>query len=119
MAQWRMQPANRPSAPKMPSLANVVQVNVGLAAAGATWIEEREATYELHTKGSTPQYEGSDMNRAIILDDSSELTRHIVANAGAYVVQGCPMAAMKTPACATWGLEHAQRGYVVTARKRR
>jgi len=40
-------------------------------------------------KGSTPQYEGGDINRAIILDDSGELTRHILANAGDYVVQGC------------------------------
>lgn len=40
-------------------------------------------------KGKTPQYEDSDISRAITLDDSGELTRHILANAGDYVVQGC------------------------------
>jgi hypothetical protein len=40
-------------------------------------------------KGVTPQYEKGDINGAIALDASGELTRHILANAGDYVVQGC------------------------------
>jgi hypothetical protein len=40
-------------------------------------------------QGKTPQYEGGDINRAIALDESGDLTRHILANAGDYVVQGC------------------------------
>ena len=40
-------------------------------------------------KGVTPQYESDDINGAIALDTSGDLTRHILANAGDYVVQGC------------------------------
>jgi hypothetical protein len=40
-------------------------------------------------KGVTPQYESGDINGAIALDASGDLTRHILANAGDYVVQGC------------------------------
>jgi len=40
-------------------------------------------------KGRTPQYENGDINAAIALDPSGDLTRHILANAGDYVVQGC------------------------------
>jgi ferredoxin-NADP reductase len=40
-------------------------------------------------KGVTPQYENSDINAAIALDASGNLTRHVLANAGDYVVQGC------------------------------
>jgi len=40
-------------------------------------------------KGATPQYENGNINGAIALDASGELTRHILAHAGHYVVQGC------------------------------
>lgn len=40
-------------------------------------------------KGVSPQYENGDINGAIALDVSGNLTRHILANAGDYVVQGC------------------------------
>lgn len=40
-------------------------------------------------KGKTPQYEDSDLTKALIHDESGELMRKVLANAGDYTVAGC------------------------------